>query len=132
MTLSQEIVPSCDGMTQVLVWVNSNGSDPTGTTQLTLRSTKQNINLAQQTFVNANITKDNWLVVAFSPDWQSRNKLYLLTINGSSPNGIKVGYSLRPEYSLGKLYENNVASSQDMLFQYGCTAGLQKLWLGMK
>ena len=33
MTLTQEIVPACDGMTELRVWVNSNGGENGGTTR---------------------------------------------------------------------------------------------------
>jgi hypothetical protein len=39
-----------------------------------------------------------------------------------------VAYSLKSEYHTGKLFENTTAMGQDMIFQYGCLTGLQKLW----
>lgn len=130
MTLTQEIVPACDGMTQLLVWVNSPGADPAGTTQLTLRAPQQEKDLAQQTFKNSDVPKGGWLTLTFSPEWTSANRLYLLKISGSAAGGIQVGYSAKPEYMKGKLFENQAAVGQDILFQYGCVAGLQRWQMG--
>ena len=130
MTLTQEIVPACNGMRQLLVWMNSPGSDPTGTTTFTLRATWQDKELAQQTFKNGSLPPRGWITLNFSPEWASQDALYLLTISGSSPAGMRVGYSIRSEYMKGKLFENGTAISQDMLFQYGCIAGLQKWQMG--
>ena len=127
MTLAQEIVPACNGMKEMRVWVNSTGADPSGTTTLTLRAPTQQKDLVAQTFRDADIPKGNWLTVSFSPEEQSQGQLYMLTLQGSSAGGIQVAYSLKSEYHTGKLYENNTSISQDMIFQYGCVAGLQKL-----
>jgi len=127
MTLTQEIVPSCNGMQQLLVWVNSPGSDPSGTTEFTLRAPYQGIDLVRKTFKNADIPENGWARLNFSPQWASQDNLYLLTITGSSPGGIRLGYSIRAEYMKGRLLENGNAVSQDVLFQYGCRAGLAAL-----
>jgi uncharacterized membrane protein len=129
LTLTQEIVPACNGMEEMRVWVNSTGSDPTGTITLKLRAPTEQKDIVDRTFTNSKITGDGWLTVTFNPEWQSDNRLYILTLQGSSADGIQVAYSLRPEYLTGKLFENNTAIGQDVIFQYGCLAGLQKLWL---
>ena len=130
MTLTQEIVPACDGMQQLLVWVNSPGSDPAGTTQVTLRAPQEEKDLVRQTFKNASIPEDGWLKLNFPPEWQSSRNLYLLTLSSSSAGGMQVGYSAKSEYLKGKLTENGSPVEQDMLFQYGCIAGLQRWQIG--
>jgi uncharacterized membrane protein len=126
MTLAQEIVPACNGMQQVLVWVNSPGSDPSGTANFILRDPRQGTDLVRQTFRNAEIPEDGWVRLNFAPQPSSKDNLYVLKVAGSSPGGIQVGYSLKAEYMKGKLSENGRPVSQDMLFQYGCLTGLQK------
>jgi uncharacterized membrane protein len=132
LTLVQEIVPACSGMTELSAWVTSSGTDPAGRTELTLHAPTQEKDVVQQVFKNSAVTPAAWLTVHFSPEWQSTNQLYLLTLKGSSPGGIRLGYSEKPEYLKGKLYENETAVGQDLLFQYGCIVGLQKLWPGEK
>ena len=127
LTLKQEIVPACNGMTEMRVWVNSNGNDPSATTTLNLRAPTEQKDVVNHTFTNSEITKDGWLTVNFNPEWQSDNQLYILTLQGTSVSGIQVGYSLKSEYHTGKLFENTSAMGQDMIFQYGCLTGLQKL-----
>jgi uncharacterized membrane protein len=126
MTLTQEIVPACDGMTELRVWVNSNGGDNEGTTTLLLRAPSREAVLEEVTHQNPAIAERGWLTVTFPPEWDSGGQLYLLKLSGSTTDGIRVGYSEKPEYLRGRLLENDIPLGQDVLFQYGCVAGLQK------
>jgi uncharacterized membrane protein len=132
MTLTQEIVPACNGMTELNLWINSHGKDPSATTTLTFRAPTEEKDIVQQTFANGDITEGGWLSVGFSPEWHSNHQLYLLRLVGSSADGIRVGYSEKPEYLDGKLFENDTAMGQDILFQYGCIAGLRSLQMANK
>lgn len=127
LTLTQEIVPACDGLTELSVWVNSRGPDPDATTTLTLRAPTQEKDLIHSTFKNDGIDENGWLTVKFPPEWGSHGQLYVLKMVGSSLDGISVGYSEKPEYRQGKLLENDDPLGTDILFQYGCIAGLQRL-----
>jgi len=127
LTLTQEIVPACDGMTELRMWVNSTGTDPVASTTVALRAPTEQKDLFKQTFVDAQIPKSGWLTVHFAPEWHSDNQLYILKLTGSSPDGIRIGYSDKAEYLDGKLFENDTPVAQDMLFQYGCLAGLRSL-----
>ncbi len=129
MVLTQEILPKCNEMQEVDVWVNSPGPDPVGTAQFTLRSSQGGALVAQRTLKNADVPENGWVRLVFQPQAASQNNLYLLTVSGSSPHGLRVGYSLKADYTDGKLYENGSPVSQDVLFQYGCRAGLDQ-WLG--
>jgi hypothetical protein len=126
--LTQEIVPACNGMTELSVWVNSRGTDSAAMTQLSLRAPTEQKDVIQQSFTNAKVQRDAWLTIRFPPEWQSQGQLYLLRLTGSSADGIQLGYSEKSEYSRGKLFENQTAMGRDLLFQYGCIAGLQRLW----
>ncbi len=127
MTLKQEIVPACNDMQEVDVWINSPGSDPTGSTEFTLRTTQDGHTVVDKTIKNSDIPEYGWVRLMFKPEATSSGNLYLLGINSSSPDGIRVGYSLKADYTAGKLYQNDAAVSQDVLFQYGCRAGLSAL-----
>ena len=127
LTLTQEIVPACDGMTEIRVWVDSRGTDPAASTTVALRAPTEQKDLLNQTFVASQIPGSGWLTVDFSPEWHSENQLYLLRVTGSSSRGIRLGYSDKAEYLDGKLFENDIPVAQDVLFQYGCIAGLRGL-----
>jgi hypothetical protein len=126
LTVVQEIVPVCNGMQQVQFWVNSPGTDPNGETRITLRAPHEGIDLAQRSLRNAEAPEGGWVILSFTPQKSSRGNLYLLTISGTSPGGIELAYSARPEYLKGKLFENARPLGQDLLFQYGCLTGLQE------
>lgn len=129
-TLTQEIVPACNGMSELRLWVNSNGTDPNASTTLLLRAPTQEKDLVRKTYRNQVLPEAGWLTVDFPPEWNSGQQLYLLELTGSSPDGIRVAYSEKPEYLDGKLFSNDVPQSQDILFQVGCIQGLQA-WVGV-
>ncbi len=127
MTLTQEIVPACNGMKEMRIWINAVGNDPSGTTTVSLRAPNEQKDVVQQKFKDPEITKDDWLTVSFNPEWQSENQVYILKLSSTSATGAQTATSLKPEYLTGRLFENNTPVGQDVIFQYGCIAGLQKL-----
>jgi hypothetical protein len=130
LNLTQEIVPACSGMSELRIWINSNGTDPNATTTLLFRAPTQEKDLVRKTYRNPVLPEGAWLTVDFPPEWSSGQQLYLLGLTGSAPDGIRVAYSEKPEYLEGKLFSNDVAQSQDILFQVGCIQGLQA-WAGV-
>jgi uncharacterized membrane protein len=128
MTITQEIVPACNDMQELDVWVNSPGSDASGTTRFTLHSTQSGADIVDKTIRNADVPEYGWVKLGFAPQPNSQNQLYVLTVGSPSSDGIRLGYSLKADYTDGKLYQNGAPVSQDVLFQYGCRAGLAQ-WL---
>ena len=131
LTLKQEIVPECNGLTEVRVWVNAKGADPNGKTTFVLREVSHQSDTANITALNSELPAGSWYTLHFQPNWTSAGKLYLLTIQGSPSNntGPAIAYSLRQEYPPGKLYENEQPISKDVIFQTGCVAGWEKIRL---
>ncbi|HEU0291603.1 MAG TPA: DUF2142 domain-containing protein [Anaerolineales bacterium] len=132
--LIQEIVPVCSGMTEIQVRVNSPGQALDGEMEIILSKVKDNSILLHQTVNNGELPTDTWYGMDFDPDWQSAGQRYALTIRGvNSPAGTGplLAYSIRPEYPLGTLLENGKLLEDDLLFRYGCLAGLQKIWQGV-
>ena len=79
---------------------------------------------------NAHLPASGWYSLTFDPDWTSAHKVYVLGIrsnNDPQDNGIRVALSIKPEYFRGKLLENGDPTEQDIIFRYGCIAGLEKL-----
>ena len=124
-TLSQEIVPECNGMTELRVWVNAAKANPNGITQFTLTDVINKQDVVDVSVSNSELSFGGWYSLHFQPDWSSNGKFYLLTIQGDD-TGPQIAYSLRPEYLAGKLFENDQAIGQDMIFQTGCIAGWEK------
>jgi hypothetical protein len=129
LTLTQEIIPECDGMTELRVWVNSTRADPNTTTNFILRDTQQDRDAVNLETLNSNLPKGGWYSLNFPPDWKSNGKLYIFTIrgNGTNASGPGIAYTLKPEYLTGKLYENDQPIENDMVFQTGCIAGIGKI-----
>ena len=129
LTFVQEIVPECNGVSELRVWVNATGADPNGITEFTLRDVYLERELTSVSILNSELPDGNWHSLRFPPDWESNGKLYLLTIRNNSQNnpGPRIAYSLRAEYSAGKLFENDQPLNNDLIFQTGCVAGLNKI-----
>lgn len=129
-SLTQEFVPVCDGLTQLRFWADSTHADPAGATEFIVRNTETGETLFEFPIKNDEIPKTGWQILNFSPDWNSSGKLYTLVIqNPGAPdsNGPVFSYTILAEYEAGRLYENETLLHQDLFFQYGCLAGLEKL-----
>jgi hypothetical protein len=128
-TLMQEFVPVCDGMTEVRVRVNSKGNNGNGAVEFTIQDVEESYAIAQSSTQNDKIPNDDWYSINFPPEWESANKLYTITIQGTSRanDGPLLAYSVRPEYPLGILFENGEPLEDDIIFQYGCIAGMKKI-----
>ncbi|HUG35230.1 MAG TPA: DUF2142 domain-containing protein [Anaerolineales bacterium] len=131
LTLTQEIVPECNGATELRVWLDASEADPKGTTEFILEEVHLERDLTRVAIPNSAMPERSWYSLKFAPDWESNGKFYLLTIRGSEQGeiGPKIAYSLRQEYPLGKLFENDVVQGRDLIFQVGCLAGLDKMSL---
>lgn len=129
--LKQEIIPECNGMTELRLWINAENADPNGMTLFTFRDMNQDSDVLQISVPNSELPVKEWYSLTFPPDWASNGKFYLLTVEGNQQNnqGIRIAYSLRPEYPSGKLYENEQPISRDLIFQTGCIAGWNKIRL---
>ena len=123
LTLSQEIIPECNGMSELRIWLDATGSNPNGITSVVLKDVNNDHMIVNENIYNSNLPAKAWFSLAFQPDWASSGKFYLLTIQSDEESGPRIAYSLRPEYPAGKLFENDQALGQDMIFQTGCIAG---------
>ena len=129
LTLSQEIVAECNGMTELRIWMNTADSDPTQTTSFVLEDVQSNRDVFHASVPNSDLPAGAWYSLTFPADWSSQGKFYLLTITGAThdANGPRIALSLRQEYPAGKLYENGQPINKDLIFQTGCVTSWDKL-----
>ncbi len=128
--LTQEIVPECGGMRELRVWVDAGAAARDGETEFVLRDSAADYELVRQSVTNGQLPGGGWYSMRFAPEWDSQGKSYVLNIQGageSGAEGARVAYTLRPEYDHGRLYEAGLAMDVDLVFQYGCVAGLARL-----
>ena len=129
-TLTQEIVPECNGLAEVRIWVNGAEAAAGGETRINFDDPGSGQILASESVQNSTLPHGGWQELRFKPDWKSAGKLYELSIEGglgSGAAGPKIAYSLRPEYEAGRLFEGELPVDYDLVFQYGCVAGWEKL-----
>jgi uncharacterized membrane protein len=133
MTLTQEIVPECNDMTQLRIWVDASGADPSSSVRFTLHDPHLDRTLVDDSVLANQLPAGGWYAWNFPPESASSGRLYILTIQSENPyggRGVRISYSLRPEYPSGKLFENQEPVGHDIIFHYGCLAGLQKIVQG--
>lgn len=127
--MKQEIVPECQGAAELRFWSDGSNASKNGEIIFVLRDTESDSNLVEQTVPNGDLPNGGWLTLEFEPDWESLGKTYLLAIDlapdSESPGG-RFAFTQSGEYLLGRLYENENPVSHDLVFQYGCVAGLEK------
>lgn len=134
-TLLQEVIAECDGLSGIRIWVDSSGLPAQGKTAVVFRDPTTDRDLAKVTVANAILPSGGWLRLSFGPEWRSLGRLYLLRIDpviGSDPVGTRVALTLREEYPEVKLMENQAPVDGDVVFQYGCTAGLGRVFPALR
>ena len=130
-TFTQWIIPKCNGMSSLRVWVDSSGSDPNGKTEFILNDEENDVVAMQAADPNTDLPRQGWLTLTFPEDWKSGGKWYTLTVQNAQSNpgqGIRLASSIKPEYVDGPLLQNGSEIENDMIFQYGCIAGWHKLY----
>jgi hypothetical protein len=129
-SLTQWIMPNCSGLRTVRIWVDSSGADPNGKTEFILNNEENDVIVVDEVISNSDLPNKDWFTLKFPINWQSSGNWYTLTVQtpqGDLSNGIRVASSIRPEYIDAPLLENGSEIENDMIFQYGCIAGWQKL-----
>ena len=125
--LSQEIIPACSGMTEVRVWISA-AEGSSGWTKLALSDPARSTELAVKSIDNADLVSSGWQSLVFEPNWDSAGHRYLLSIQGEQEGqGPQAGLTIRPENPAVILRINGEESDLDLLYQYGCIAGLERV-----
>jgi hypothetical protein len=131
LNLTQWIMPKCNGMNAVRIWIDSTGSDPNGKTQFILNDEENDIAALDLFESNSDLPIQGWLTLTFPEDWKSGGKWYTLSVQNPQSDtgrGIRVASSIRAEYIDAPLIQGMVTLEKDMIFQYGCIAGWQALF----
>ena len=125
--LSQEIIPECQGMTEVRVWMGA-APETSGAITFSIVDTSRSVLLAKKTVANTVLLEAGWQRLEFDPEWDSEGRLYLLSLRGEQEGlGPQVGLTIRPENPIVRFWANGEESDVDLFFQYGCLAGLERV-----
>jgi uncharacterized membrane protein len=126
LSLKQEVIAECDGMTAFRVWMDASGADPGGVTEFSLTESTTGEVVMRSSVSNADLPEKTWYTLTFPPVLDSSGRLYLFDIRAGSGIGPRMAYSLQQEYIEGNLYENEDDVNRDIIFQTGCVAGWDK------
>ena len=127
--LTQEFVSECPGLTEVRVWVSSQGLPPEGQTHFSFSDTATQHVIAVASVANAGLPPGGWYVLPFPAEWHSQGRRYSLRLEPAQVQGAvgtRVALSLQPEFDGGTLLENQTPLDIDTGFRYGCITGLGK------
>jgi uncharacterized membrane protein len=129
-SLTQWIMPNCSGMRTLRIWIDATGTDPNEKTEFILNDEENDVIVVDEEIPNADLPNKDWFNLNFPINWQSSGNWYTLTIQnppGDLNDGIRVASSIRPEYIDAPLFQNGSEIENDMIFQYGCISGWEKL-----
>jgi hypothetical protein len=130
-SLKQEFHVTCNGLTELRLLIAASSGEDQEMTRFTLEDPATNRVLINRSVPNNQISKSDWYPLRMDPDWQSAGKHYILNIlsTNTASNGPRLLYTTQPEFNLGDLYQNGQLMNEDIVLQYGCVAGLRKIWL---
>jgi len=119
-------------LAELRVWLIPSMPADQGTTRFVLQDPMGDQALFDKSITNNQISTEDWYSLHFDPDWRSAGNHYLLEVTGtdtSPEQGLKLLYTPQSEFNLGDLHENGQLMQEDIVLQYGCVTGLQKIWL---
>jgi len=131
MTLTQSFTPTCDGMTEIRVWMDASGSLENERTEFILSDGASHLPIFAQTISNKQLPHQGWYTLDFDPDWHSTGKTYSLTIQTAALQGTlgpRLAYNSVLVNTVSKLTFDGQPVDQNLIYQYGCIAGLEKTW----
>ena len=132
LSITQGVKVACDGFSELRVLLTPSIPDDQGTTRFILQNAPSNKTLLDTSVRHDQILEETWYSLRFDPDWRSAGQEYILKIlsaNTSAGHGLKLLYTPQSEFNLGDLHENGQLLDEDVVLQYGCAAGLKKIWL---
>lgn len=129
-SLHQDMRIECDGLSSIEVWVDGIGEDVSGQAAIEIRDETSGRAVALRTVPFREFPRHGALVIPFPPDERSKGDMYLLIIQGQSEDnrlGPRFSLSIRPEYQAGDLMISGQRSNRDLIFKYGCRAGMLRI-----
>jgi hypothetical protein len=129
--LSQGFTAECDGITQIRVWVDAQEAWGNATTDFILWDPQRAFTLAKASISDGAQPSGGWVSLNFSPLWNSKGTTYDLLIQSGDPQGgpgPSIATSDANLNTVGSLSIGGNVVAQNLVYQYGCLAGLEKVW----
>lgn len=130
--LKQEIRVACNGLGEVRLLTPPSTTGYQGMTRFLLEDASNGRTLLDTSVANDQVRAESWYPLRFPPDRESAGNQYVLTILGTTEQGLQLLYTPQSEFNLGASYENKRSLEEDIVLQYGCVTGLRKLFLNGK
>lgn len=132
-TLSQSFIAECSGMTQIRVWVDGQGASGDAMTDFIFWDPDRAFAVGKASVLNRELPSGGWVTIDFRPLWNSKGKTYDLMIQSGVPQGNpgpRIATSAATVNTVSTLSLSGKVESQNLVYQYGCLAGLERMgWL---
>ncbi|MBM3122496.1 MAG: DUF2142 domain-containing protein [Chloroflexi bacterium] len=128
--LAQDFIPECNNLEVVRVWSRTPASATSAQVGFTLLDAETEERLAQTGFSLSLAPANGWLEFTFPSIAASKKHHYLLMIepSGATDEGsLAVVYYETDEYFEGHAWLNGDDLDGDLVFQYGCRVGLERV-----
>lgn len=128
--LAQDFVPECDNLEVVRVWSRTPASATGAQVGLSLLDAETEEALAHSKLSLSLAPANGWLEFAFPGIAASKKQHYLLKIEplgATDEGGLAVVYYETDEYFEGHAWLNGDDLDGDLVFQYGCRVGLERV-----
>ncbi|MCE1254536.1 MAG: DUF2142 domain-containing protein [Anaerolineae bacterium] len=129
--VKQTFTSECGNLNQVRIWFNKADIRTDGEISMSLRAQGNDQILAEIGSPSTQIPQDGgWIYFNFPEIPASQSEKYILDVLAVKPDkdrNFEIAYSKTNEYKNGALTLNGQPQDGDLLFQYGCLTGLEKM-----
>ena len=125
---TQQILPECNGMEEVALWMDRGSAGDKGLTRMSVRDSSDGRVLASRLLEGTDLPLGDWVAVSFPPEEDSAMREYSVTVAGEEATPVddaRVALTLMPEYPEGQLSVDGKPMDIDLVFRYGCLVGLR-------
>jgi len=129
-TVRQTFVPACNDVSQIGLWVKQKRTSP-DPLLVEIQADDSPDPVMSKIVSQEEIPSSGWLIIDFPAVTNLMKKNLTIEVTPASVQGnplIDLGYSSTNEYLNGSLTIQNLAQDGDLLFRYGCRAGLENLF----
>jgi len=126
----QDFQPECNNLEQVRVWTRANRKSPDGRFKITLLDAEADEVVAETQYDLSQVPDGGWLEFGFPAIPGSMKRQFVLKlrpVDMAAGEELSLVYFVTDEYFEGHAWRDGNDLEGDLVFQYGCRVGLERL-----